>query len=178
MLAVACENFRDVGMSLELVTGTSIFPTGRLLRGGRIDDITDLTEIGGAATIINLRHHPDAETLGSVHLQFPAPNNQENYETAAGVTAKWLVEVMQTFADTSTELPVLVHCRSGKDRTGIVVAAVLAICGIDRRAIIDEYLLSDGEVRIEWIEAALDGFADLEHYFRRVDLEAVRRRFS
>lgn len=34
MQRVTCENFRDVGVSLELVTGTSIFPTGRLPRGG------------------------------------------------------------------------------------------------------------------------------------------------
>lgn len=36
----------------------------------------------------------------------------------------------------------LVHCSAGKDRTGVVVALLLAAIGIDRAAIVDDYLES------------------------------------
>ena len=41
--------------------------------------------------------------------------------------------------------------------------------------IIEEYLLSDGEVKREWIHQALGGLSNPAHYFRRVDLPLVRR---
>lgn len=68
----------------------------------------------------------------------------------------------------------LIHCTSGKDRTGVVVAALLTILGLERWMIVEEYLLSDGEVNPRWIEMALDGMDDVEKYFHRVDLERVR----
>ena len=37
------------------------------------------------------------------------------------------------------ELPVLVHCTAGKDRTGIVVAVLLRAVGVSRTAIITDY---------------------------------------
>jgi protein-tyrosine phosphatase len=48
---------------------------------------------------------------------------------------------------------VLVHCAAGKDRTGVVVALALDAVGLDRSAIVDDYLAS-GE-RIEEIMARL-----------------------
>ncbi len=37
---------------------------------------------------------------------------------------------------------VLVHCAAGKDRTGVVVAVALDAAGVDREAIVDDYLAS------------------------------------
>jgi protein tyrosine/serine phosphatase len=48
---------------------------------------------------------------------------------------------------------VLVHCAAGKDRTGVVVALALDAAGIDRGAIVDDYLAS--RERIEEIMARL-----------------------
>lgn len=39
-------------------------------------------------------------------------------------------------------MPVLVHCTAGKDRTGFVVAMLLAAVGVPRDAIVDDYLES------------------------------------
>lgn len=39
--------------------------------------------------------------------------------------------------------PALFFCRVGKDRTGLVAALVLSICGADDAAILDDYVLSD-----------------------------------
>jgi protein tyrosine/serine phosphatase len=38
--------------------------------------------------------------------------------------------------------PVVVHCAAGKDRTGVVVAMALAAVGVDRQAIVDDYVLT------------------------------------
>ena len=58
----------------------------------------------------------------------------------------------------------------------MVVAALLTVLGVDREIIIQEYLLSDGGVERAWIEQALDGLGNPSSYFRRVDLNAVRRK--
>ncbi|KAK4102813.1 hypothetical protein N658DRAFT_494874 [Parathielavia hyrcaniae] len=39
--------------------------------------------------------------------------------------------------------PVLIHCTAGKDRTGVIVALILALCGLDDEVIAHEYSLTD-----------------------------------
>jgi protein-tyrosine phosphatase len=39
-------------------------------------------------------------------------------------------------------LPAVFHCAAGKDRTGIVAALVLSLCGVDDETIADDYALS------------------------------------
>ena len=42
--------------------------------------------------------------------------------------------------------PVLVHCFAGKDRTGFAVAVALEAAGVDREAILEDYLRSNAAV--------------------------------
>lgn len=51
-----------------------------------------------------------------------------------------LVAALRTIAD--AEGAVLVHCAAGKDRTGVVVALALDLAGVDRSAIVTDYLAS------------------------------------
>ena len=74
----------------------------------------------------------------------------------------------KTFENSKLEFPVLVHCLSGKDRTGIVICVILLIIGIEKKIIIEEYLLSEGEVKIEWIQLAIDGVQNVDTYLNRV----------
>lgn len=39
--------------------------------------------------------------------------------------------------------PLLVHCTAGKDRTGVLVAVVLSLCGVGDEAVAHEYALTD-----------------------------------
>ncbi len=39
--------------------------------------------------------------------------------------------------------PVLFHCAGGKDRTGVVAAVILALLGVDRLHIIEDYMLTN-----------------------------------
>jgi len=42
--------------------------------------------------------------------------------------------------------PVLVHCAAGKDRTGLVVALLLSLLGVDRGEIVADYLATDANM--------------------------------
>jgi protein-tyrosine phosphatase len=168
-----CVNFRDVGESLELIASAKVFPLDKLFRGGKIEFVTDAATIQNPATILNLRRGSDPQNFPASYVHFPASNDLEKYETSNREVRRWLNNVVSFFSKPDTHFPVLIHCTSGKDRTGVVVAALLTIVGIDRSMIIEEYLLSDGEVHSDWIETALDGMANPEKYFNHVNLPAV-----
>ena len=48
--------------------------------------------------------------------------------------------------------PVLVHCTQGKDRTGLIVLLVLLLCGVNTKAITDDYTKSEPELAPEFEE--------------------------
>lgn len=50
--------------------------------------------------------------------------------------------------------PILIHCTAGKDRTGVIVALILSLCGVSDEAVAHEYSLTDmglGERKEEFI---------------------------
>ena len=59
---------------------------------------------------------------------------------------------------------VLTHCFAGKDRTGFVVATVLEMVGLDRDAIVADYLRSNDSVSLlrERITESLSQRTDIE----------------
>jgi protein-tyrosine phosphatase len=88
---------------------------------------------------------------------------------------RWLNAVVDTVGD-APALPVLLHCTSGKDRTGVAVAVLLCALGVPQDVIVEEYLLSDGGVERAWIERALAGVGDVRTYLDRVDFRRMQRR--
>ncbi|CAH1760644.1 11675_t:CDS:2 [Entrophospora sp. SA101] len=52
-----------------------------------------------------------------------------------------IIEILEALTDKSN-LPVLIHCKHGKDRTGIVIAIILSLLGIPDELIIKDYLSS------------------------------------
>ena len=169
-----CVNFRDVGESLALIADRPVIPSGRLLRGGKLTFVEDWSWIDEAKTIINLRSGPDPRRFDAVYRHHPRPNSLSTYDTASRGVRRWLTAVLTTVAE--AELPVLLHCTAGKDRTGAAVATILTVLGVPRPLIVEEYLLSDGDVRREWIEQALDGIGEPDRTFQRAPLETLRQR--
>jgi protein-tyrosine phosphatase len=170
-------NFRDVGEWVALLAGRPYLPRERLLRGGKLDAVRDPAEIGHPRTIVNLRMGPDHDTFGAAYEHVAIPNEHEKYETRDRTVRRWLNTVGTTIAE-APGTPILVHCASGKDRTGVVVAVLLLTLGVPREVIAEEYLLSDGEVDRAWIDRAIDGVGDVEKYLDRVDLRRVRAKLT
>lgn len=170
-----CVNFRDVGEFVNVIAGKSLLPRNRLLRGGRLNLVESAAEIGNPGTIINLRRGHDLNTFGADYFQLSIANNLETYDTADKQVRRWLNQVAKVFEDETRRYPVMLHCTSGKDRTGVAVAALLKLLGIPEAIIVEEYLLSDGEVRGNWIKQSLAGIGEPRTYFNRVDLDRTRK---
>ena len=171
-----CVNFRDFGAYINLILGTSVLPEGKFYRGGSVDYVKSTSEIAHCNTIINLRSRADFEDFNVNYLHFSMANTIEKYDTSQNEVKRWLHSIVKTFENPNLSYPVLIHCLSGKDRTGIVVAALLLILGIDGATIIEEYLLSDGDVTTELISLALEGMTPVDAYFEGLDLELIKHR--
>lgn len=163
------KNLRDVGLSLlHLRSGgacfgdgssssrsakgdasPSLLPCGRLLRCGAIDNCS-FDELRRPGTIVNVRMGPDdaldssLQANGVVLLHVPAENSLEKYHTSDKGVQAWLQDVVRVFESSDIRFPVLLHCRSGKDRTGVAVALLLSLLGVPEPLIIKEFLLSAG----------------------------------
>lgn len=169
-------NLRDVGVWVNLIAGRPIVAERRLLRSGKLDGSNDRAEFGSPELIVNLRVGHDRETFGVEHHHLAASNDLEKYDTTNREVRRWVNSVVDVIAS-SSHWPVLVHCASGKDRTGVIVAAVLLAIEVPRSIIVDEYLLSDGHVERAWIERAIDGMGDATRYLDRVNMTKLRDRF-
>lgn len=89
------------------------------------------------------------------------------YRHLAANCGPGIVAVLEELAKPGT-LPALVHCLVGKDRTGLTVALLLDLLGVDRATIIEDYLESNAalgaaahtQVQAEVMEATLAEFDD------------------
>ncbi len=155
-------NFRDLGETLALLMNDPPIDVGLVFRGGKFDALSRVEELGGAKTILNLRRGVDSPISASVtYLHVPAADAIENYDTRDHRVRRWLSTALGVLAEPQCEWPVYVHCTSGKDRTGVFVAAILRALGVADSIIVEEYLLSDGVSRAN-IEGALAGLRDFE----------------
>lgn len=169
-------NFRDVGEALSLWLEPSPVPTGRLFRGGRIDALSTPADIGHARTVINLRQGPDPSHLPARMLHFPAPDRVENYETTLRPVSRWVSDTLKALAAPDMQWPVYLHCTSGRDRTGVIVAAILVSLGVPANVIVEEYLLSEG-ADAHLIDRAISGLS-ASGLQRMPEIDMLRSRLS
>jgi protein-tyrosine phosphatase len=172
-------NVRDLG---GLSAAGGVIKSGVLYRGDSLVDLTAadvalLVGERGLHTVIDLRS--DLEQPGPAHWMVRAgityrhmPLFDLSGEAAAGVrrnltedlaaayremlvlAAPALVDIVRTMvADEDAGVPALVHCAAGKDRTGIVIAVLLAAVGVPHDLVVDDYLAT-GE-RLDVVRAAL-----------------------
>ncbi len=181
-----CLNVRDLG-GLPAADGRWIrvgalvrsdYP-GRLTADGRAALLAH-----GVRTIIDLRTPNEVERdppafreesdsgLIYLHLPFFLDDDQFSAElraTSSSIEAyqlfldRWAesVGVIVTAAARAPEGGVLIHCYSGKDRTGVIVALVLAVTGVPDDVIVSDYALTDANLR-HWYGTILAETADPE----------------
>jgi protein tyrosine/serine phosphatase len=159
-------NARDLG-GIPVAGGRRV-RTGRLFRSDHLDDCSTrdlavLRDALGIRTVIDLRHHPrervdpnrplpfgtdvdvfnipmvrDLETFGSA---LAAPGNKglsAFYVEMTRLDRRQIVEAVRTLA-LHCQAPVWLHCTSGKDRTGTVIALVLSLLGASTNDIVADY---------------------------------------
>ncbi|CAG8457936.1 14425_t:CDS:2 [Funneliformis caledonium] len=66
-----------------------------------------------------------------------------------------ICQILDIMSD-KRNLPLLIHCRHGKDRTGVSIAIALALCGVDDETIVKEYSLSQKGIKSLYSEIVKD----------------------
>lgn len=64
--------------------------------------------------------------------------------TAAQNDARPYRQILEHLASNGTPpSPILIHCTAGKDRTGVICALILSLCGVEDEIVAHEYSLTD-----------------------------------
>lgn len=108
----------------------------------------------------------------------------ETYRRVPVEYAREYGQLLRSLA-TPDDMPLLIHCHAGKDRTGLGAALILSLLGVPRETIMVDYLLSndlllsedDGRSEIEtmywsvhraWLEASFESiearYGSVDHY--------------
>ncbi|HEY0260350.1 MAG TPA: tyrosine-protein phosphatase [Lacisediminihabitans sp.] len=158
-------NLWDLG---GLPTDRGPTPSGVVFRSGSRETLTNQgwrdAKRAGLETIVDLRneserlrldHHPiiDADALEGIGVVF-APTEDPDDPEFMRVCGPWL-DHPRSYADNlrfypakfrtvfkaiaRSRGPVLIHCSGGRDRTGMVVAMLLALAGVSADLIADDY---------------------------------------
>lgn len=166
-------NFRDVGKTINSIADQQRLKEGVIYRGGNISLVKDLALIHSPKTIINLRIGKDPEFKDVKNYQIPEPNSAEVYDANNKAIRKWVISVLSKIELSHQETPIYIHCAAGKDRTGVIVAAILSILGIPRKMIMKEYDLSVGGLKPKLFSKTLDAMEN-EKYFKAINTQVIK----
>jgi protein tyrosine/serine phosphatase len=108
------------------------------------------------------RHRWDQETYHHVQLVHPAwPERtfadtteraeyvRERYNEMLEAASEGVGQTLRLIADADA-VPLVYHCRAGKDRTGIISAVTLSLLGVTDEDIADDYQLSEVAEEAAW----------------------------
>ena len=166
-------NVRDLGGYATLSNGVLTYHA--LIRAGNLDKLTEASQQQildyGVKTIIDVRdeweakHYPNPfenSATVSYHNLPLIGDVLSNDETFQAETSDYLelhewyskyidrcqaqiAQILSTIADSDTGI--LIHCHAGKDRTGIIIALMLASIGVSNEVIAEDYVLSHQDIQ-------------------------------
>lgn len=182
-------NFRDIG-GYRTVDGRTV----RWRSLFRADNLSQLSERDravvrtlGIATVIDLRTHGEVELerfpvdeipVDFHHLPLTAelPPFTEfrggpkvfagHYLDIAHQSGDQIAQALRIVAQPQSR-PAIVHCAAGKDRTGVLVAVLLALLGVPDETIAEDYALS-AEATEALLARLLERLPELEEEIRSV----------
>ncbi|MFF2008282.1 tyrosine-protein phosphatase [Streptomyces sp. NPDC058195] len=151
-------NFRDAG-------GVGALPRGALFRSGALHGLTPqgagtLEELG-VRTVVDLRSRPEVSDrpdslhgAGIRYLHVPVyaeqrwPQEQmELYPSMAEHSGRAVLTVLRQLT-AERPAPVLVHCASGKDRTGVVIAVLQTLFGASEAEVTADFVRTNTELNL------------------------------
>jgi protein tyrosine/serine phosphatase len=182
-------NVRDLS---GLPAGARQVRAGILTRSDHLDDVTPedlvvLRDVVGLRAVIDLRTPAEAATpapwledFGVAHLHLPlidltgttdprqlraefGADQAAVYRRMLTIAAPEIARILRFLLEPG-HAPAVIHCAAGKDRTGITVAVLLAVAGVDEPAIVADYLAT-GE-RLDRVREALQRRA----FYRDMDI--------
>lgn len=160
-------NFRDIGglpIGSNSVTRSSLLYRSDAFDDTSEDDADYLYNDLGIRRVIDLRSNNEIESFaepspllkrGPLHLHRPIAGGAGSAIEDAGsgdllprrylqyleICNDSIISTIKDLADPEPPVTV-VHCRAGKDRTGVLVAIVLSILGVDEETISRDYALT------------------------------------
>jgi len=134
-------------------------------RSGPNTDAWDLEEIkaGGIAAILSVNggeavHETLLQNVGIAWANIPMSANAPVREGDREICLQNIPRAMAFIRESLASGPVLIHCRAGKDRTGMVMAAYLVeFEGYDAKAAMDEV------IAVRPIAFTAEGWIDFAH---------------
>jgi len=154
-------NLRDVG-GLPVPGGGRV-RAGRVLRsaaplpGDAVPEgltwppavVLDLRSAGEVVGSVHPLHGPGTRVVNLPLLESLRPDTQpvahltDLYHVMLDQSAPRFVDVLREVA--GTDGPALLHCAAGKDRTGVSVALVLRLLGVEHEHVVADYLATEKE---------------------------------
>ena len=160
-------NARDVG---GLPTRYGVPTRGRALLRSELLDSADLPEFEAfdAGLVLDLRSdwelkqpHPLDGSPAYQRIPWidpaaeatrdPAaePRLVDVYRNSLARNAAHISRIFTAIADAPADQPVVVHCKAGKDRTGLTVALLLELVGVPRERIAADYAISEVNLELQ-----------------------------
>lgn len=104
-------------------------------------EVTELPNVFAASMTVRYRNVPlldDRSAAAAASTPRSLPSLPEIYRRILDERRPQLLTVIEALAQPGA-LPAVVHCTAGKDRTGVVTALLLALAGVERSTIAEDY---------------------------------------
>lgn len=112
-------------------------------------DATTLRSLGLGFTPLGTQAAWDAVNRGELSAEGVRAYMCDHYRALADVHAEYYAAMFRALLEPGA-LPFLVHCASGKDRTGFAAAIILLSLGVSREDVLADYVISDRYRRELW----------------------------
>ena len=119
------------------------------------------SEIVNSINYVRAPIFSNPDKVNSQYLQLPEEKMKKAYlDTLELKSFKEAVKIVFNLLSDPLNLPLLIHCNAGVDRTGMVVAVILSALGVNKEIIRYDYEVASGLRKGEFIDSFLDSMAE------------------